>query len=123
MLKHSTRVVLMVGFLLFTSSLGAGQQPKGLTPRERYEALLQEYEAADAAWTKSGAKIAPSDPLWIRHYADDPLWNFAPRLLQFAEENRQDAVSLDALLKVVYISGLGRDRSSFSSVRLRRSTS
>jgi len=108
---------LVVAFLLPTSSLKAGEQAKTRSPRERYEALLKDYEAADAAWTKSGAKIAPADPLWIKHYADQPLWTFAPHLLQFAEESRQNPVALDALLKVVAIAGTGRDRGVFSSVR------
>ncbi len=119
MLERSTGVVLVVGFLLFTSSLGAGEQPKAQTPRERYEALLKDYEAANAAWEKSGAGIAPADPLWVKHHADQPLWNFAPRLLQFAEENRHDPVALDALLTIVE-SGKGArsgERFLFSSVR------
>lgn len=117
MLERSTGVLLALGFLLLTPLVGAGQEPKSPTPRQRYDALLKDYEAAEAAWKRSRAKITPADALWAKHYADDPLWTFAPRFLQFAEENRQDAVALDALLKIVEISGLGRDRFSFYSVR------
>ncbi len=117
MLESSNNVILRVGLLLFGSSLRVGEQPKPQTPRGRYEALLKDYEVANAAWEKSGARIAPTDPLWVEHYADRPLWNFAPRLLQFAEENRSDPAALDALLNVVENSGTARDRILFSSVR------
>jgi thiol-disulfide isomerase/thioredoxin len=66
MLERSTIVVSVAGCVFFISSLRAGEQTKAQTPRERYEALVKDYEAADAAWTKSGAKIVPADPLWIK---------------------------------------------------------
>jgi peroxiredoxin len=81
--------------------------------------MLKEYEAANTAWEKSGEKIEPSDPLWIKHHAEQPLWRFAPRFLQFATENRQDPAALDALLKLVESSKGTRagDRFLFAPVR------
>jgi thiol-disulfide isomerase/thioredoxin len=117
MLSRSTVVEMVAAAVLIASSFGAVEQPKAETPRQRYEALFRDYQAAGAAWTRSGETIVSDDPLWIKHYADNPLWDFTARLLQFAEENRQDRAALDALLKVVEISGVGRDRASFPSVR------
>jgi thiol-disulfide isomerase/thioredoxin len=122
MLERSTGAVLVVSFLVFTTSLGAVQEPKSPTPRERYEATLKDYEAANTAWEKSGAKIAPTaptTPLWIKHYAEQPKWAFAPRFLQIATDNRHDPAALDALLKLVESGGGSRagDRFLFASVK------
>ena len=122
MLERSTGVVLPVSLLLFTTSLGAAQQPKSPTPREQYETMLKDYEAANTAWEESGAKIAPTAPttaLWIKHHAEQPLWDFVPRSLRFATDNRQDPAALDALLKLVESGGGSRagDRFLFASVK------
>jgi len=120
MLVDSTLEILVVGLLFVTSSLGSCEQPNARTPRERYEALLRDYEAADAAFEKSGAKIGPADPLWVKKHSERPLWIFTPRMLQFAEENRHDPAALEALLRIVESSNRGTwggDRSLFSSVR------
>jgi len=119
MLERST-VVLVVGFLLLTSSLVAGKQPKSRTPREQYEALLKEHDAEDAAWEKSSARITPVDPQWVQIYAKWPMWTFAPRFVQFAAENRQDTAALDALLKIVELVGSGKNRDRFLFPPIRR---
>jgi thiol-disulfide isomerase/thioredoxin len=101
MLECSRGVDLAVGLLFFATSLAGGEQPKSLTPSERYEALLKDYERASAAWKQSGKGLKWADPAWREHYAAWPKWSFGPRFLQFAEANPKEPEAMDALLQIV----------------------
>src|SRR4051812_13244154 len=107
MSAHSGRVVVLLGLLLSVSPLSAGEGPRPQTPKEQYEALVKEYEAANAEWRKS-LKVTPADPAWIEQYKASPMWSFAPRFLQFAEANPKEPTAVDALLKIVGFLGSGR---------------
>jgi hypothetical protein len=41
--------------------------------------MLKDCELANTAWEKGGARIAPTDPLWIKHRAEQSLWSCAVR--------------------------------------------
>jgi peroxiredoxin len=105
----------IVGFLLLTNSLAAAGQPKSLTAKEQYVALLKEYEQASAAWNESGKGLKLTDSRWIEHHAASPKWSFAPRFLQFAEENPTQPEAVEALLQIVEMleSGHNGDRFFF----------
>ena len=113
--KCSRGVALVVGLPFFTTSLGAGEQPKSLTPTEQYEALLKDYQLGSAAWKESGKGLTLADPRWIEHHAAWPKWSFGPRFLQFAEANQKKPEALEALLQVVGMleSGHNGDRCFF----------
>jgi hypothetical protein len=93
-------VGLLVG-MAWLSPQGAGAGAS--TPRERYEALLREYEAADAAWNgrydTSAGDQAKVD--WNARYADWPGWSFARRFVELAEATPGDPAAMDALYWVV----------------------
>lgn len=101
MLECSRGVDLVVGLLFFTTSLVVGDQPRSLTPREQYEALLKDYERASATWKQSGRGLKLADPAWREHHAAWPKWSFGPRFLQFAEANPTEPEAVDALLQIV----------------------
>lgn len=75
------------------------EESKSSTPKERYEALLKEYEAADEAWGKrfDPAPGEESKVDWVARSREWPGWSFTPRFLAVAEENPQDPVANEAL--------------------------
>src|SRR4051794_36947402 len=95
----------MQALLMSLLLLAADDGPKGQTPRQQYEALLKEHEAATAAWHRrydeEAAKADPTSPLWAKRYEDWPEWAFVPRFLQLAEANPKDQVGVDASLWIV----------------------
>ena len=115
MLECSRGVDLVVGLMVFTTSLVVGEQPNSLTPREQYEAVLKDYDRASAAWKESGKGITLVDPRWIEHHAAWPKWSFGRRFLQFAEANAKEPEAVEALLQIVGMleSGHNGDRFFF----------
>ena len=51
---------VLLGFLLVVPSLAAEEEPRPQTPAEQYEALINEYEAANAKYSKSLCRAAPA---------------------------------------------------------------
>jgi hypothetical protein len=115
MLVRTSVVAMIVGVMFCMCSLAAGKQPESPTPREKYESLVKQHGAADAAWEKTAASTTPADPKWVQIHAAWPMWTYAPRFVQFAAENRQDPAALDALLKIVELVGSGNDKDRFLS--------
>src|SRR5690348_6469915 len=111
----SRGMVLILASLPLTLTSRAAELPNSTTPREQYEALTREFEAATTAWGLRGGGNRPEDPSWIESYAEAPMWTFAPRLLEFAEKNAGTPEVVDALLRVVGLLRTGRisDRSLF----------
>ncbi len=95
---------VIVGLLALVPSLAAGQEPNP-TPRQRYEALVKEYESASDIWSKIYNEGPGRDELLKRHQ-DWPGWSFAPRFFKLAENHPEDPAAVDALLWVV---GLGQN--------------
>jgi thiol-disulfide isomerase/thioredoxin len=104
---------VILASLLLILSIGADEPAKPTTPRERYEVLTKEFEAATRAWETRSAGVRPEDPLWVKSYAEAPMWTFAPRLLEFAEANPEAPEAVDALLQVVQLRRTGRISDSF----------
>jgi thiol-disulfide isomerase/thioredoxin len=69
------------------------------TTRQKYDALLKEYEAADAAWNRRFDDAAEVD--WEARFRDWPGWSFARRFVELAESDPDDPAATDALLWVV----------------------
>ncbi len=97
------RLLIMIGLISICSTLRASDDPKPLTPKERYEALLNDYETEYAAWQKANPNVAYDDPRWIARYESLPTHALGPRLLRFAEANLGDPIAVDALLKIIAI--------------------
>jgi thiol-disulfide isomerase/thioredoxin len=89
---------IVTGLVLVCSTL----QPSSgaATPKEQYEALIKEYNAADLQWEKDynvdGGPQAKVD--WEMRYRASPIWSFAPRFIRLAEANPDDPIAIDALL-------------------------
>src|SRR4051794_29038172 len=93
---------LVLGLMLCLSSVHA-QEANPRTPKEQYEALLKEYEAADEAWNKRFDAGAGDEAKvdWVARSRDWPGWSFAPRFLKVAEVNPDDPVAIDSLIWVI----------------------
>jgi hypothetical protein len=89
---------LMIG-LLFPACLAQTPEQPARALKQRYDALVREYEAADLAWTQRDGTGQLTDPQaqLIARYKDWPAWSFAPRFVQLAEEGGQDPAASDAL--------------------------
>jgi thiol-disulfide isomerase/thioredoxin len=91
---------LVTGLLLLcaTSQTSAG----AATPKEQYNALLKEYDAADLRWNKDyDVNVRPPAKVdWEARYGACPVWSFVPRFIQLAETNPDDPAAVDALLWV-----------------------
>jgi thiol-disulfide isomerase/thioredoxin len=72
------------------------------TVRAQYEALLNEFEAADREWNKVYDENArpPAKLDWEARYRANPLWSFVPRFIELAEKNPKDPAAIDALIWV-----------------------
>ena len=117
MAKRRRGMGVVLASLLLILSIGADEPANPTTPRERYEVLTKEFEAGTSTWGMRGAEVRPEDPLWIKHYAEAPMWTFAPRFLEFAEANPGSPEAVDALLRVVGLLRTGRisDKLLFST--------
>jgi hypothetical protein len=84
---------LLCGLLICTPTLA--QDPKTPATKERYEALIREYDAAEEAWLKrsDGGGDTVARRAW-------PGSSFAPRFLELAEAAPDDPAATDALLWV-----------------------
>jgi peroxiredoxin len=93
---------VLIGLLLgvYTSS---PQDAPPQTPKQRYEALLKEYEAEELAWNLryGGGKLEDPEALLEARYRDWPGWAFSVRFLEFAESNPTDPKAVDALILIV----------------------
>jgi thiol-disulfide isomerase/thioredoxin len=92
------RGAILLGWMVLVS-LPAAQEPNPST-RQQYEALLKEYEAASAAWSKvfdEGPGLADS----VKRHQNWPAWSFAPRFFALADAHPGDPAAVDALLWVV----------------------
>jgi peroxiredoxin len=94
--------------LVLIPAIAAEGPSKPATPREQYEALTGEFQAATAAWQARTAGVGPKDPAWIKNHEDAPIWTFAPRLVAFAEANPEAPEAVDALLQIVRLQRTGR---------------
>ncbi len=101
--------------MAFVPALTLVDEPAVKTPREQYDALAKDYEAADEVWIKSVPKPSPEpgDQFWIEHYKSSPGWSFAPRFLAFAEAHPQDPAAKAALV-VIQMNPSTRDGAVFS---------
>jgi thiol-disulfide isomerase/thioredoxin len=92
------RMITGLMLLCLTAQASSGTA----TPKEQYEALLKEYEAADRQWNKDyDVNVRPPVKLdWEARYRADPLWWFVPRFIKLAETNPDDPAAIDALLWV-----------------------
>ncbi|MHC5539462.1 TlpA family protein disulfide reductase [Singulisphaera rosea] len=99
------RMFVLVTLIALPLSPEDAQSP---TPKERYAALLEEYEAAGEAWGNrfDAAPGEESKVDWVARSREWPGWSFAPRFLAIAEENPQDPVAIDAL---VWVTGLAQN--------------
>jgi thiol-disulfide isomerase/thioredoxin len=72
------------------------------TPKEQYQALLKEYEAADLQWNKDyDVNVRPPAKVDLEAwYRANPLWSFVPRFIKLAETNPDDPAAIDALIWV-----------------------
>ncbi len=113
MSERLRRGCVLLGYLLFVPSLAAEEKRRLRTPSEQYAALIKEYEAADAEYSRSSRKVTPADPAWPEHYAAWPMWSFARRFLQFAEANPKEPCAVDSLLKIVGFLRTGRQADRF----------
>jgi hypothetical protein len=102
------RIGAILAFLLLLPSVRAGELSKPATPREQYDLLRKEFEAATTAWEARSAGVRPEDPLWMQRYAEAPMWTHARRFLEFAEANPGASEAVDALLQVVGLLRTGR---------------
>jgi peroxiredoxin len=89
--------------LLICICLPVTQGAESKTPRQRYDALIKEYEAEEVAWTVKYGAGQLNDPQaqLIARYRDWPGWSFAVRFLEFAEANPDDPAAGDALIWIV----------------------
>ena len=85
---------VLCGLLICVPTLA--QEAETPSTKKRYEALLKEYNAAEEAWLKR--LDAGTDAAGPR---DWPGSSFAPRFLELAEAEPDDAAATDALLWVV----------------------
>jgi thiol-disulfide isomerase/thioredoxin len=106
---------VMLSSLFLLPPVGADEPSNPATPRQRYELLTGQFDAAARAWEARGGGIRPEDPSWIKYYAEAPIWALAPRLLAFADANPGAPESVDALLRIVALQRTGRisDQSLF----------
>jgi hypothetical protein len=89
---------VILGLIVLVPSLAAGQESKQ-TPRQRYEALVDEYESAIDAFSKAyNADTGRVDP--VKRHQNWPGWSFAPRFLKLATDHPEDPAAVDALLWV-----------------------
>jgi peroxiredoxin len=93
------RTLFLLGCLALVPSPAAGQEADR-TPRQRYEALLKEFESANAIWSKIYDE-GPGRGDSVKRHQDWPAWSFAPRFLRLADDHPDDAAAIDALLWVV----------------------
>jgi thiol-disulfide isomerase/thioredoxin len=101
MCDRSRAVCVLLAPLVLMPWLCAQEARKPQTPKQQYQARLEEYERASAAWKQSGRGLKTADPAWREHYAASPKWSFGPRFLQFAEANPTEPEAVDALLQIV----------------------
>jgi peroxiredoxin len=115
---------VMMGLLLCVPSLPA-QETKPQTPKERYEAIVNEFKAAGKAWSDQYERYnieegqASEADLESRFLAW-PGWSFAPRFLEMAESHPEDPVAVNALLQIVCEIGIRvspNDKQLFPSYR------
>jgi peroxiredoxin len=92
----------VLGLAICICGFGAQDEP-AQTPRQKYDALLREYEAEEVAWSSNYGGGEKGDPqeLLIARYRDWPGWTYAPRFIQFAEAHLDDSTALEALSWVV----------------------
>jgi thiol-disulfide isomerase/thioredoxin len=101
MCNRSRAVCVLLAPLVIVPWLCAQEERKPQTPKQQYQALLEEYERASVAWKQSGKRLQMADAAWREHYAASPKWSFGPRFLQFAEANPTEPEAVDALLQIV----------------------
>ncbi len=76
------------------------------TPRERYQALVKEYDTELMAWEARYGAGAFKDPeaLLEARYRDWPGWLYAGRFLELAQAHLEDPAAIDALLWITNLS-------------------
>lgn len=82
-----------IGMLALVTAFGANAE----SPRSQYEAMVKEYDTADAAFVDAMNK-AGSDEDRVKAAENRPQpQNYAPRLLALAEKHPDDPAAVDAL--------------------------
>jgi thiol-disulfide isomerase/thioredoxin len=91
---------MVTGLMLLCSTFQASSE--AATPKEQYEAILKDYEAADRQWNKDyDVNVRPPAKVDLEAwYRANPLWSFVPRFIKLAETNPDDPAAIDALLWV-----------------------
>src|SRR5262249_36266620 len=102
--RRLTMRSVVIGLLLgVPSASAAAQDARPAATRERYEALVKEYQAAEDAWGERYDAVRIDSPVSeqvVRH-REWPGWDFAPRFVALAEADPDDPAAADALFWVI----------------------
>jgi thiol-disulfide isomerase/thioredoxin len=101
---------LVLGILALGATMTVGDEPKSATPREQYETLIKEHDAACEAWKKSNPIVPTDSPLWSQWYDTNPEHGLGPRLFRFAETHPGDPAAVSALLRILAINPSAREQ-------------
>lgn len=90
----------LIGLLLVSPLLSAQPPADQATPKQQFEALLKEYQAANAAYGKRFEATMGKDD-GVARYLAWPAFEFGPRFLKLAEAHPHDPAAPDALLWII----------------------
>jgi thiol-disulfide isomerase/thioredoxin len=94
---------VVMWLLLGVAPATAAQNANPASTRERFEALLKEYQAAEETWDKQYGETRLESRVseQVARHRDWPGWDFAPRFVALAEADQDDPAAQDALFWVV----------------------
>lgn len=101
-MKHAL-MILLLGSLTVTTV--RAEAPKSVSPTAEFEALTQEYDAAEIAFREvmrtQLEKSRAEEKRFYIPFEQTPPARFAVRFLEFAERNPNDPLAFDALERAV----------------------
>ena len=93
---------LVLTAVLFSATATGGEEPDrtARTQEDRFQALNEEYKAAEDMWAKRyDDEPGRADP--VARYRDWPGWSFIPRFLELAESSPKCPATYDVLLRIL----------------------